>query len=512
MSKSEPIRILYMEDDPGLARLFRKRLERAGYVVDLAPDGEEGLTMYETGSYDVLAVDQVMPVREGLEVIRILSSRGPMPPIVMVTGTGSEEIAVEAMKLGASDYVVKDVDGGYLDLLPTVIEQALRRHRLAEEKQQAEEALRVSEARYRSLFDGVPTGLYRTTPEGKILDANPALVEMLGLESREALLSANTADFYADAEDREQWKALMEKEGSVRGFELQMRRSDGTLIWVRENTQADRDADGRVRYYDGNMEDITERKMLEIQLREAQKMRTVGQLAGGIAHNYNNLLTVIQGNTQLVLMAVREDERLRDGLDEVLKASKRAARLTAQLLTFGRQERTEFSLLDLNTVIHNVLEKLNRLLGENISLFTDLEPRLSTTEEDVDNIERIIENLVVNAREAMPEGGEITIATENVRVDRKYCAAHPEAQRGRFVCLSVRDTGVGMSKDSLGRIFEPFFSTKDFSEGAGLGLSVVYGIVRPHGGWIAVESAPGEGALFKVYLPAVSVKAKEEDQ
>jgi PAS domain S-box-containing protein len=267
MSKSEPIRILYMEDDPGLARLFRKRLERAGYVVDLAPDGEEGLTMYETGSYDVLAVDQVMPVREGLEVIRILSSRGPMPPIVMVTGTGSEEIAVEAMKLGASDYIVKDVDGGYLDLLPTVIEQALRRHRLAEEKQQAEEALRESEARYRSLFDGVPTGLYRTTPEGKILDANPALVEMLGLESREALLSANTADFYADAEDREQWKALMEKEGSVRGFELQMRRSDGTLIWVRENTQADRDADGRVRYYDGNMEDITERKMLEIQLR-----------------------------------------------------------------------------------------------------------------------------------------------------------------------------------------------------------------------------------------------------
>ncbi len=511
MSKSEPIRILYMEDNPGLARLFRKRLERAGYVVEVAYDGEEGLTMYESGCYDVLAVDQVMPVHEGLEVIRILASRGPLPPIIMVTGTGSEEIAVEAMKLGASDYIVKDVDGGYLDLLPTVIEQALSKHRLAEERQQAEKALRESEARYRTLFDGVPTGLYRTTPEGKILDANLALVEMLGLESREVLLATNTAVFFEDAEDREQWQALMEKEGSVRGFELRMRRSDGTLIWVREHAQAVREPDGRVRYYDGNLEDITERKMLEIQLHEAQKMRTVGQLAGGIAHNYNNILTVIQGNTELVLMAVREDERLSHGLNEVLKASKRAARLTARLLTFGQQEQTEFILLDLNTVIHNVLEKLNGLIGEQISLFTDLEPRLSTIEEDAGNIERIIENLVVNAREAMPEGGEITIATENVRVDRKYCAAHPEAQSGRFVCLSVRDTGVGMSKDNLGRIFEPFFSTKDFSEGAGLGLSVVYGIVRPHGGWIAVESAPGEGATFKVYLPAVSVNSKEED-
>jgi diguanylate cyclase (GGDEF)-like protein/PAS domain S-box-containing protein len=278
MANSEPIRpstssgqsserrILYMEDDPGLARLFQKRLERAGYIVDIAHDGEEGLAMYEASSYDVVAVDQAMPVQTGLEVIRIMASRGPLPPTIMVTGTGSEQIAVEAMKLGARDYLVKDVDGGYLELLPTVIEQVLQRQRLIEERQQALGALRESEARYRGLFDGVPVGLYRSTRGGQLLDANPALVEMLGYLDRETLLETTTANLYVDAEDRGRLLALLERDRVVRGFEVRFRRRDGNVIWVRNTVRAVHNADGQVLYYEGSLEDITERKRVEEEL------------------------------------------------------------------------------------------------------------------------------------------------------------------------------------------------------------------------------------------------------
>ncbi len=263
MVESEKVHILLMEDDPGLARLFQKRLGRQGYLVDLAYDGEEGLAMYDAGSYDVLIMDQVMPVYTGLEVIRILADRGQLPPIIMVTGTGSEQIAVEAMKLGARDYLVKDVDGGYLELLPTVIEQVLYQQRLVEERRQALEALRESEARYRGLFDGVPVGLYRSTPEERFLDANPALVEMLGCPDRQTLLRASVTDFYVDPADRELWQSLMERGGVVRGFEVRFRRRDGTVIWVRNTARAVHDAGGRVLYYEGSIEDITERKRAE---------------------------------------------------------------------------------------------------------------------------------------------------------------------------------------------------------------------------------------------------------
>jgi diguanylate cyclase (GGDEF)-like protein/PAS domain S-box-containing protein len=266
MSESRPVRILYMEDEPGLARLFQKRLERAGYVVDIACNGEEGLAIYEEGSYDVVAVDQAMPIHTGLDVIRIMASRGPLPPMIMVTGTGSEQIAVEAMKLGAGDYLVKDVDGGYLELLPTVIERVLQQQRLVEERQQALAALQESEARYRGLFDGVPVGLYQSTPEGQFLDANPALVEMLGYPDWEALLGANIADLHVEAEDFRLWRDLIERDGIVRGFEVQFHRRDGPVIWGRNTARVVRDADGQVLYYEGSLEDITQRKRAEEEL------------------------------------------------------------------------------------------------------------------------------------------------------------------------------------------------------------------------------------------------------
>ncbi len=262
MSKSESVNILLMEDDLGLARLIRRKLERLGYRVDIARDGEEGLSMCAANSYDVLAVDQSMPIHDGLDVIRVLASSGSPPPIIMVTGTGDEKIAVEAMKLGARDYIVKDVGGKYIELLPTVIDRLIQQQRLFEEKQRTEEALKESEARYRSLFEDMPVGLYRTTPAGKFLNANPALVEMLGYPDRESLMRTNVVDLYVDPETRRRWQFLIEREDMVGDFEAQWRCQDGSIIWVEDNARVVRDADGRASYYEGSLKDITERKRM----------------------------------------------------------------------------------------------------------------------------------------------------------------------------------------------------------------------------------------------------------
>ena len=267
------------------------------------------------------------------------------------------------------------------------------------------------------------------------------------------------------------------------------------------------------------IEDITERKRaeeekeeLQGQLRQAQKMEAVGQLAGGVAHDFNNILTVIQGYTEIALRSIPEDDPLCRNLNEIRKATMRAANLTRQLLLFSSRHPVDFAPVDLNKVVNDLIKMLSRLIGEDISLTTDLERGLWTVKADVGTIEQVIMNLAVNARDAMPEGGEITIKTENVHVTKKYCQTHRYARPGRFVCLSVRDTGVGMEQEVLEHIFEPFFTTKRPGQGTGMGLSVVYGIVKQHEGWVNVESSLGNGTIFRIYLPAVSLRPREEQK
>ncbi len=253
--------------------------------------------------------------------------------------------------------------------------------------------------------------------------------------------------------------------------------------------------------------DITERLQLESKLRQAQKLESVGRLAGGVAHDFNNLLTVINGYSDFILKATDPADPLYLHAEEIKKAGTRAAGLTRQLLAFSRKQIIEPRPLDVNIIVSDVQRMLQRLIGEDIQLTTSLDPLLGQVMADSDNLHQVIMNLVVNARDAMPDGGQLEITTNNVNVDESTVVAHPGAVPGRYVMLTVTDTGVGMNEETLQNIFEPFFTTKERGDGTGLGLSTVYGIVRQSGGWIDVSSAPGQGSAFRIYLPRIDACA-----
>jgi len=369
-------------------------------------------------------------------------------------------------------------------------------------RKRAEQALCESEERYRSLFNGVPVGFYRATPYGQNLDANPAALQMLGYPDLASLQAVNVASIYLNPEDRRRWQALIEQEGVVRDFEVQLRCRDGTVIWVRDTARAVRDADGQVLYYEGVLEDITERKQLQAQLLQSQKMEAVGRLASGVAHDFSNWLTAIQGYTGMAMEQVDEADPLYKDLQQIQISAARAGDLTRKLLLFSRRQVIAFKSFNLNGTVEGLLKMLHRLIGEDITIEVTLEPDLWPTRGDEANMEQIIMNLAINARDAMPEGGTLTIRTENVTLDQTYCRMIPDARPGKYVRLSVEDTGIGMDEEVKQHLFEPFFTAKEPGEGTGLGLSIVYGIVKQHEGWINVYSEPGRGSVFRIYLPA----------
>jgi len=386
---------------------------------------------------------------------------------------------------------------------------ALKNASTEDERRRAEQALRESEARARSLVEGAPYGIYRSTPDGRLLDVNPAMVDMLGYDSAAALLNVNLAtDIYRDPEVRGR---LIEQYGDrpiFQGVEVQWKRKDGTPITVVVSGRPVRDETGQVVCFEGIAENVTERRVLEEQLRQSQKIEAIGRLAGGIAHDFNNLLMLIKGYCELLLDHIGRDQGLRRYGEEIQRAADRATSLTQQLLAFSRKQVLEPKVLDLNQVVSDMEKMLQRLLGEDVELAIHLATGLGHVKADPNQLEQVIMNLAVNARDALPRGGQLTLETDNVELDALYARAHAGARPGSYVMLAVSDTGQGMTPEVKARIFEPFFTTKEKGKGTGLGLSTVYGIVKQSEGYIWVYSEPGRGTTFKVYLPRVDAPAE----
>jgi two-component system NtrC family sensor kinase len=375
------------------------------------------------------------------------------------------------------------------------------------DRKQSEQALRQSEEKYRELFENATYGIFRSQLDGALLDVNPALVAMLGYSSKEELLTRNLSrDIYDVPADHRSILDSYGPSGRVSGCEVNWRRKDGKIIVVRISGGAFRRQDGSFSHFEVIVEDITGRRSLEAQFRQAQKMGAVGLLAGGISHDYNNLLGVILGNADLLLETTptRAQEHY---TEQIKKATRRAAELTRQLLAFSRKQVLYPVILDLNAVVRDVGKILQRLIGEDVQIVTDLETSLDSTRADRGQIEQILMNLATNARDAMPNGGKFTIRTANAELGPDDVALRPYARPGRYVRLSVNDTGVGMTDAIRHRVFEPFFTTKAEGRGTGLGLATVYGIVKQSTGYIWVSSAPGAGATFDIYLPRVDEKA-----
>jgi two-component system, cell cycle sensor histidine kinase and response regulator CckA len=429
--------------------------------------------------------------------------RLPHARVAGLRGAFAFPIRSGASITGVAEFFSRDVREPDADLLEMTTALGSQIGQFVERKR-AETALGRSEATYRSLVEDSPFAIFRSTPDGRLLAVNPALVSMLGYGSEAQLLQCNMArDIYVDPAERERRVAEVMARGSLT-TEAVWRRRDGKTITVRAIERVVRDAQGNVEYFNAMAEDITEHRLLEDRLRQAQKMEAIGRLAGGVAHDFNNLLTGILGCADLLMETLGPDAPGRDDVAEIRKAAVRAADLTRQLLAFSRQQVLAPQVLDLNALVGNMEKMLKRLIGEHIELRAALAPELGAVKADAGQLEQVIVNLAVNARDAMPDGGRLTIETRNAQLDATYVEEHTPVVPGAYVLLAVTDSGTGMDAETKSHIFEPFFTTKELGKGTGLGLATVFGVVKQSGGYVWVYSEPGQGTTFKIYLPRVA--------
>ena len=368
----------------------------------------------------------------------------------------------------------------------------------------SEQALRRSELRYRSMVQTAVYGIYRSSLEGRFLDVNPALIGMLGHNSALDVLALDPQkDVFLDPAEYNRLVEEFRNTGRMDGFEARWKRKDGGTIIVRISGRAVATEHEPADVLEAIAEDITERRLLEDQFRQSQKMEAVGRLAGGIAHDFNNLLMVVSGYSEVLLDQLPPASPLFAKAEAIQQASDRATTLTRQLLAFSRKQHLELKVIDVNSIVQDMERLLRPLIGEQIELTTQLVPGVGCTRADAGQLEQVLMNLVVNAKDAMPRGGKISIRTAAVSLDNSYRPENVFIKHGPYVMVSVSDSGQGMDRETQARIFEPFFTTKEKGKGTGLGLSTVYGIIKQSGGYVFVQSEPGRGTTFSIYFPRV---------
>jgi PAS domain S-box-containing protein len=557
-------RALIVEDSPTQAEQLRIILESNGFEVEAAANGEEALDRFRRSRFDMVLTDILMPGISGYDVCRKIKAEpeGKQIPVILLTTLSDPMDIVQGLECGADNFITKPYAADYLmariqsildnkrlrtdsklklgveifflgrrftissdkeqilGLLISTFEDIVRTNQDLQESQrelaaaharielyarQLEGKVRASEEKYRTLMEQANDAIVISDERGIVLEANRGAEILFGRPVSE-IIARPISDFVVPErlELFEELRRKLSAEGSTRTDELDFQRSDGSAVFVDAAVSLVELAGQRLQF--AILRDITDRKRLERQFRQAQKMEAVGRLAGGIAHDFNNILTAILGYGELMAGGLPADHALQDEVREVRKAAEHAAALTNQLLAFSRQQVLLPEVLDLNAVVTEMEKMLRRLIGEDVALFTKCASSLGRVKADRGQIEQVLMNLVVNARDAMPKGGKLTLETSDVVLDESYARDHAGVQPGPWVMLAVSDTGVGMDEATLARMFEPFFTTKEKGKGTGLGLATVYGIVKQSGGYVWVYSEPGKGTTFKIYLPRVEEK------
>ena len=495
-----PLRVLILENSRPDVELLLLELEEAGFQVDhtLVETREQFRAALEEKNYDAVLADYRLPTWSGLDALAELRGLGNDLPFLLVTGTLGEEAAVECIKQGASDYVLKE----HLSRLPVALLRALTEKALRDENAHAQEALRASEARNRDFVEHAVYGIFRVSTDGTFLDANPALLRILGCSSADELKTLNLArDLFRFPEQYARLMAACREHGQLNDAEAEWRRRDGGIVAIRLHLRQ-LSAPGHPDTLEVIAEDVTELRAMERQLRQTQKFEAIGQLAGGFAHDFNNVIGAILGWAELGFEESRDNAAAAERFSRIREQADRAAALTRELLAFARRQVLQPRSVDLNVVASGLVRLLDKVIGKHIE-FKFLSAPLDSVKADPTQIEQVLMNLCLNARDAMPEGGRLAIETDMVELDEPYCRFYPYVTPGRYAVISVSDTGIGMDSETRERIFEPFFTTKERGEGTGMGLATVYGIVKQHGGFIHVYSEPAHGSLFRVYLPAM---------
>jgi PAS domain S-box-containing protein len=629
------LRVLIVEDSEDDAVLLARHIKRSEYDIEYKRvDNAEAMeTALNDQSWDIVISDYSMPTFNGIAALKIFQKKGIDVPFIIVSGTIGEDIAVEAMKAGAHDYVMKgnlarlipaiqrelqdaevrqerkhteealkdsekrfremfdDAPVGYHELdaqgrftrinktelemlgytaeemigqeawkfaddeeitkqrifakltgamppsqgaerlynrkgqkpIPVLIEDRLLRDTRGKiigirtivqditARKQAEEALRESEDRYRKLFEDSKDAIYMSTVEGKFLDINQAGVELFGYGSKEELLKANIEhDIYFDQVKRNHTKEIIRTEGFIKDFEQTLKRKDGKLLFVLETTTPVRDAQGNIVIFRGILRDITQQKQLEQQFIQAQKMESIGTLAGGIAHDFNNILGIILGYSNLLMERRKKPKEFLESIQAINQAVERGAALVSQILTFARKTDIAFLPVNLADLARELLAMLTQTFPKSITMKGSFPKNIPDIYADRTQIHQVLLNLCVNARDAMPRGGKVTLKTE-IQSNEQVRIRFPAADQEKYVCLSVTDTGKGMDEVTRLRVFDPFFTTKQNGKGMGLGLSVVYGVVQSHHSFIEVESKLGTGTTFRIYFPVPEMERHSID-
>ena len=497
---ADRVRVLLIEDSSDDALLAVRALERAGFAVenDRVQNMRDLEAALRSGPWDVVLSDHSMPGFDALSALAMVRRLAPDAPFLLVSGTIGEERAVAAIKAGAYDYVPK----GTLTRLPDTIQRALRESAERRARARAEELAHHSTELLRALHDASPVGIVTLDVTGSVTTWNRAAERILGRTAGEAAGHPLPLDTAAAAAFEQLLRRTLQGDG-VADVELETHRAHGGAALVLSCSTAPlRNAVGEVVGLVAVLADVTRRRELEQHVQLTQRLESLGRLAGGIAHDFNNLLTAILGTAQILIEELGEDPRAEDAR-EIKDAGMRAATLTKQLLAFSRRQMLQPEVLDLNLLVHDLEKMLRRLLGEDIELRTSLAADLGAVLADPGQIEQVIVNLAINARDAMEQGGVLTIETANTTLVDPPPGERPVVKAGQYVQLSVTDTGTGMDEATRGRAFEPFFTTKERGRGTGLGLATVYGIVKQSGGYVWVTSEPGRGATFRVYLPLV---------